>query len=148
MEQIEPFGHLELVDDDASEQFISLWHFDCLKDCLVGEKRKQIDVYSDCPIQECFDSQWFLISNKDDLSIIYESINHFFNYNFSNRVYTVQRLNKDYNEKFFAALGRLVDSLVTNQEQRETFAFENKRTILLEVLDFSGKKFHILNIYY
>lgn len=137
MTAIEPFAHLKLdTSDDDDGQFISFWRFSCLNGCIVCEKPKPIDLTSNnVPIDECFASEWFLVSREDDLKALCNDVNQKFQHNFSCRVYDALKKNRDYGVEFYQDLENF--EKLSQAGPREV-KLKEKRNSLIKVFYFTS----------
>lgn len=87
MQNIEPFGCLELNDD--SGVFILFWKFDSLDGCLIIEKRSGFDIASS---ENSFQSDWFLISDINELQKLKEAVKY--NFSIYNQIVDVIKINR------------------------------------------------------
>lgn len=132
MNIIEPFASLKIESNNEEDgQFLSFWRFSCLSGCLVCEKPKPFDLTSsEQPIDECFGSEWYLVSRAEDLRALSDDVNQKFNYIFSSRVNDALRKNRDYVDSFHQDLNDFDEFTLVKADVNI-----QRQTKLLDLLD-------------
>lgn len=64
---------ISLELDDSSDDFISLWQFDCLPGCLMLERFKPIELIEEISFNHS-QSNWYLVNDNECLSKLFETL--------------------------------------------------------------------------
>lgn len=130
MSRIEPLCHLELDNKSGrgGGEFVSLWRYKCLPGCLVVEKPKHVDVLSSAAttMDECFESEWLVLVNADELKKVSESVNRLTNYRVSYQLYDVLKKNGECESGFVESLKGL--NVCANAQNSTTSSHKTKQT--------------------